>query len=78
MRLRLLSLVICIKSTISTDGHHSTYHYKSFPLFMRLGLGALDGRSVWKPDPPLALPDMVLLQQAVSMTEWCVHALSSP
>ena len=33
---------------------------------MRLGLGALDGRSVWKPDAPLALPDMILLRQAVS------------
>jgi len=41
---------------------------------MRLGLGALDGRSVWKPDAPLALPDMVLLRRAVNFnresTRW--------
>jgi len=36
-----------------------------FPTDMRLGLGVLDGRSVWKPDPPMVLPDMAMLHQSV-------------
>lgn len=53
----------------STDPINYNIHnlINSFPLYMRLGLGALDGRSVWKPDPPLALPEMVLLRQAVDV-----------
>jgi hypothetical protein len=38
----------------------------SFPSSMRLGLGALDGRSVWKPDPSLVLPDVYLMKRTVA------------
>ena len=53
----------------SHTSHIYIYIYTSFPLNMRLGMGALDGRSVWKPDPPVVLPDMVLLRQSVCRVE---------
>lgn len=48
-----------------TGGYTALMENFGFPPHMRLGLGVLDGRSVWKPDPSLVLPDMVLLRQAV-------------
>jgi 5-methyltetrahydropteroyltriglutamate--homocysteine methyltransferase len=38
---------------------------RRFPASMRLGLGILDARSVWKPDPPVILPDIYVLRRSV-------------
>lgn len=49
----------------ASAGYTTFFENFGFPTDMRLGLGVLDGRSVWKPDPPMVLPDMVMLHQAV-------------
>ncbi len=48
-----------------SGGYATLLENHGFPGAMRLGLGALDGRSAWKPDPPMVLPDMTMLRQAV-------------
>jgi len=48
-----------------SGGYTTLLENFGFPADMRLGLGALDGRSIWKPDPPMVLPDMAMLNRAV-------------
>lgn len=56
---------------------------------MRLGLGALDGRSVWKPDPSTVFADIAVLRRAVQHVrlqvcymlmerEYVLHRLGGP